>query len=148
MITCLDQCVPIEVIATKVLHKVKQRIQRLSKKLKKRVAAQDAYGQHPPLLDANGVRVENVDFLGAWEGIKKVRQGETDSVRVNVGLGVCQHKDVRARLSYICTATVGLAEIRHIKRQLRILVVGLRKSPQNCWNGVGDFVPAVEATSK
>lgn len=148
LVVCLDQCVPIEVVAAKVLHKVKQRIQRLSKKFKKRVMAQDAYGQHSPLLDANGVRVENFDFLGAWEGIEKVRQREADSVRVNVGLSVRQYKDVRARLPYICTTTVGLAEIRNIKWQLRILVVNLGKPPQNCWNGVGDFVPAVEAISK
>lgn len=148
LVPCLDQCVPIEVLAAKVVHKVKQRIQRFFEEIKKWMAAQDADGQHSPLLDANGVRVENFGFLGACEGAKKVRQRKTDSVCVNVGLCVCQHKDVRARLSHICTAAIGLAEIRHIKRKLRILVISLRKPPQNCWNGMGDFVPTVEAISK
>lgn len=115
-----------------MLHEVEKRLQGLLKEMEKRMVAQNAHRQDPPLLDADGIRVENVALLGAWEGVKEMWKRETDSVRVDVGLRIRQHEDMGTRFPNVCTAPVGLAEIRHVKGQLKTFVVGSREPPQNC----------------
>ena len=105
---CLDEGVPVELLASKVVDKVRECPQTLGKELVEWMTRQYAHGEDAPLLDTERFGVIHLPDFALIDGrrwqlcfqqrIKEVWDGETDPIRVDVALCVCEHENVEFRV--------------------------------------------------
>ena len=130
-----NQGVPGEFLSAEVGDKVVEGIQAGLEEGEKWVVAQEAHGQHSPLLDADGVglfhHLAQLSFgeLSLHQRVEQVGQREAHAVRMGVGLRVSQHEDVGTGLGEVFAAAVRLAEVGDVEREFEIWMVVARKSP-------------------
>lgn len=136
-LTLWGQCLPYRFVTTEIQNEVQKCCQATLEEVEERVSRQEANGEGPFLLA--------VCLDSQWcQTVKMLWDTCTHAIRLNIGLGVSEHKNVALWFTDGDIATIRQTEVRDIEWEGEIAAILGRKLAQHLWSLLRDDIPSVK----